>query len=161
MQVILVRHGAYAGGEADPGLSAHGFDQARALGRFLARQGVRPGAVVTSDYRRALETAQTILGEMGAEGTPHVASRDFSPWGDSGAMRATVEGVGAETTLVVGHIGAETTLVVGHMCAIGGLARVMCPVAPGVFGTCMAVALGREGVGDAWQLLWIRNGDSE
>ena len=150
MQVILVRHGAYAGGEADPGLSAHGFDQARALGRFLARQGVRPGAVVTSDYRRALETAQTILGEMGAEGTPHVASRDFSPWGDSGAMRATVEGVGAETTLVV-----------GHMCAIGGLARVMCPVAPGVFGTCMAVALGREGVGDAWQLLWIRNGDSE
>ena len=78
MQVILVRHGAYAGGEADPGLSAHGFDQARALGRFLARQGVRPGAVVTSDYRRALETAQTILGEMGAEGTPHELKSRFS-----------------------------------------------------------------------------------
>lgn len=147
MEAILVRHGAYSGGGADPGLSPHGFAQARALGRFLAGRGIRPDAAVTSDYRRAAETARTVLETLGADVEP-IVSRDFAPWGDAGAMRAMLEGIGAGTVLAV-----------GHMCAIGGLARTLCPDAPTAFGTCMAVALRRGGEG--WELLWIREGETE
>lgn len=144
MKVILARHGNYAGGSADPGLSAEGWVQARALGAFLAARGVCPQVVVTSGYRRAEETARAVCEAL--PGAPEwVVSRDFVPSGEPAGMAATLEGLGAASVLAV-----------GHMCAIGELARALCPAAPLVFGTCDAVAL--EGAGADWELLWVRKG---
>jgi probable phosphoglycerate mutase len=57
--VVLVRHALpLSGVERDPGLSPAGQDQARRAGDWLRRE--EPAAVVSSDYRRALETAEWI-----------------------------------------------------------------------------------------------------
>lgn len=142
MVLYLIRHGAYASGDSDPGLSPFGLAQARAAGRFLRAQGARPEAVLTSGYRRARETAAAIQEELGTALDP-LESRDFTPFGDPAAMRATVEALGVGEALVV-----------GHMCSIGELARTLCPQAPHVFGTCMIVALERRDTD--WRLLWAQ-----
>ncbi|HIV09372.1 MAG TPA: histidine phosphatase family protein [Candidatus Spyradenecus faecavium] len=142
MVLYLIRHGAYASGDSDPGLSPFGLAQARAAGRFLRAQGARPEAVLTSGYRRARETAAAIQEELGTALDP-LESRDFTPFGDPAAMRATVEALGVGEALVV-----------GHMCSIGELARTLCPQAPHAFGTCMIVALERED--KDWRLLWAQ-----
>lgn len=142
MVLYLIRHGAYASGDSDPGLSPFGLAQARAAGRFLRAQGARPEAVLTSGYRRARETAAAIQEALGTALDP-LESRDFTPFGDPAAMRATVEALGVGEALVV-----------GHMCSIGELARTLCPQAPHVFGTCMIVALERED--KDWRLLWAQ-----
>lgn len=142
MVLYLIRHGTYASGEIDPGLSPFGEAQARAAGRFLRAQGARPEVVLTSGYRRARETAALIQEELGTTLDP-VESRDFSPSGDAETMRAILEGLGANETLVV-----------GHMCSIGELARTLCAAAPHVFGTCMIVALERQD--NDWRLLWAQ-----
>ncbi len=66
MELYLVRH-AHAGdpakwhhGDADRPLSRRGRAQAERLGRFLARSGSRPDAIVSSPKRRAAETAELI-----------------------------------------------------------------------------------------------------
>ena len=142
MVLYLIRHGAYAAGGDNPGLSPFGLAQARAAGRFLKAQGARPEAVVTSGYRRARETSAAIQEALGTALDP-IESRDFTPFGDPAAMRATL-----------GALGVGEALAVGHMCSIGELARALCPQAPHVFGTCMIVAL--EGAGTEWRLLWAQ-----
>lgn len=142
MVLYLIRHGAYAAGGDDPGLSPFGLAQARAAGRLLRERGARPGAFVTSGYRRARETAAAIQEALGTALDP-IESRDFTPFGDPAAMRATIEALGVPEALAV-----------GHMCSIGELARALCPDAPHVFGTCMVVAL--ERVGEEWRLSWAQ-----
>jgi broad specificity phosphatase PhoE len=72
----LAREAAYRDGEyrielptrdADVPLSPRGEEQARAFGRWLARQPVegRPTAVLSSPYRRALDTARLALDAAG------------------------------------------------------------------------------------------------
>lgn len=86
--MLLVRHGesegniaasaAHAAGaesiavparDADVNLSALGLEQARALGRWLADlpDASRPGAVWSSPYARALQTARTALDTAGVD----------------------------------------------------------------------------------------------
>jgi 2,3-bisphosphoglycerate-dependent phosphoglycerate mutase len=83
-ELILVRHGESIGNvareeaestgalsiampmrDADVPLSELGFEQARAVGRWLAEDaGRRPDAVWSSPYLRARQTAQTALAEL-------------------------------------------------------------------------------------------------
>ena len=58
VQLYLVRHAEAADGEPDElrPLTAEGRAAARALGRKLADDGVRPDAVLTSPLLRARET---------------------------------------------------------------------------------------------------------
>ena len=64
-EIWLVRHGdCYEGMSdgADPPLSALGRKQAELLAKRVAR--LKPGAVYSSPYRRALETARTISDDV-------------------------------------------------------------------------------------------------
>jgi phosphohistidine phosphatase len=66
MQLVIVRHAEAAPGDPDElrPLTAAGREQARALGRRLREQGLRPDAVVSSPLLRARETAAALdLGE--------------------------------------------------------------------------------------------------
>jgi probable phosphoglycerate mutase len=86
-EVWLIRHAESSWnalgrwqGHADPGLSARGREQARALARALAGAGI--GAIATSDLRRARETA-VLLGEsLGIEPSadPRLRERDLGVW---------------------------------------------------------------------------------
>jgi phosphohistidine phosphatase len=101
MKLVLVRHA-----EADPGepdelreLTPAGRRAARELGERLAREGLRPDAILTSPLLRARQTGAELASELGVESEPH----------DRLAPGATVEDVRAavadrgETVIVVGH----------------------------------------------------------
>jgi broad specificity phosphatase PhoE len=71
VRLILVRHGESewnsAGrvqGQADPGLTEAGRDEARLLAPLVRAQG--PAVAVTSDLRRAVETGRLLLPEPAA-----------------------------------------------------------------------------------------------
>jgi broad specificity phosphatase PhoE len=68
-------------GQLDPPLSERGREQARALGRELAREGVR--AIVASDLERARETARLAAAELGCdlELEPRLRELDVGDWG--------------------------------------------------------------------------------
>jgi broad specificity phosphatase PhoE len=79
-ELLLVRHGESAGNVArdlaeasglpwidipdrdmDVALSPNGVEQARALGKWLGRRDEAPAVIVTSPYRRAVDTAREAL----------------------------------------------------------------------------------------------------
>jgi broad specificity phosphatase PhoE len=87
-RLLLLRHGQSewnaAGrwqGIADPPLTAHGAEQARAAARWLARTGLT--GVVTSDLRRAVQTGAVIASELGLPVLgvePGLRERDVGQW---------------------------------------------------------------------------------
>ena len=68
MRVTLIRH-AEAGDDAprdeDRALTARGREDARRLGRALARRGVEFSLMVTSPLVRAVQTAEIVASELG------------------------------------------------------------------------------------------------
>ena len=98
MRLVLVRHAEAAPGSPDElrTLTDDGRVQAQALGERLRREGIRPGAVLSSPLVRALETAEALgLGEPEAD-------ERLAP----GMTAAVVQAVVAErggTVVVVGH----------------------------------------------------------
>ena len=101
VQLVIVRHAEAASGEPDElrPLTAEGRETARALGEQLARQGVRPDAVLTSPLLRARETAQELARQAGLEPEP---DERLAPGATAEAIRAAVHQRG-ETVVVVGH----------------------------------------------------------
>jgi probable phosphoglycerate mutase len=87
VEVWLVRHAESAWnalgrwqGHADPGLSARGRAQALTLARTLAGEDF--GALVTSDLRRARETAAALASALGLEpeADARLRERDLGAW---------------------------------------------------------------------------------
>jgi broad specificity phosphatase PhoE len=86
-EVWLIRHAESAWnalgrwqGQSDPGLSARGRTQARALAGTLA--GARLAALYTSDLRRASETAACLAATLALEPRPdpRLRERDLGAW---------------------------------------------------------------------------------
>ncbi|MHB1526473.1 MAG: histidine phosphatase family protein [Candidatus Dormibacteria bacterium] len=86
MSLWLVRHAeaewpaALALGQSDPGLSNRGWEQSETLAlRFAAE---RLDCVITSDLRRAVQTAERIAGPHGlrVETWPELREVDFGAW---------------------------------------------------------------------------------
>jgi glucosyl-3-phosphoglycerate phosphatase len=157
MRLILLRHAESTWnaerrmqGTADPPLSTAGRAQARALAPLLA--AVEPEAVVTSDLRRARETAEE-LGLAGARADPRWREAALGSWTglpvddvvaeEGAAYAAWLEGSGAppggeafpETCArvaeAVGELAAAGTrraLVVTH----GGPIRAVCASVAGL-----------------------------
>jgi phosphohistidine phosphatase len=101
MRLVLVRHGEAAPGEPDEQrtLTPRGREQSRALGERLAREGLRPDAILTSPLRRARETA----GLLGAAlGLPVEPDPRLAPGATAEGVREAVADRG-ETVVVVGH----------------------------------------------------------
>jgi phosphohistidine phosphatase len=101
VRLFIVRHAEAAGGEPDElrPLTEQGRENARALGKRLAVDGVRPDAVLTSPLLRARETATEIARALGIEAE---ADERLAPGAGADEVQATVAGRG-ETIVVVGH----------------------------------------------------------
>jgi phosphohistidine phosphatase len=102
MRLYLVRHAEAVPGEPDDEsrpLTREGREQARELAQRLARDGVRPDAVVTSPLARARETAQILGQELDV--SPAADDR-LRPGATAGRVREAVEGLG-EVVIAVGH----------------------------------------------------------
>jgi serine/threonine-protein phosphatase PGAM5 len=87
--VCLIRHGIYdpdtsrnADDVVTNGLNALGHEQARLIGARLAALPVRPASLVTSNYRRARETAEDIGGLLGKEPVLDTLIHECSPASD-------------------------------------------------------------------------------
>src|SRR5438552_12327469 len=97
MRLYIVRHAEAAPGSPDElrALTPEGHEQARALGRRLREEGVRPDAILTSPLLRARETAKDLgLGDS----EPH---ERLAPGATPDDVRAAVAERG-ETVVVVG-----------------------------------------------------------
>jgi phosphohistidine phosphatase len=101
VQLYLVRHAEAADGEPDDlrPLTAEGREAARALGRKLADDGVRPDAVLTSPLLRARETGRELARPAGLEAEP---DERLAPGATAEAVREAA-GERGETVVVVGH----------------------------------------------------------
>jgi len=87
--VYLIRHGIYdpdtsrsADDVVTNGLNALGHEQARLIGARLAALPVAPGALISSDYRRARETAEDIGRLLGKEPVLDTLIHECSPASD-------------------------------------------------------------------------------
>jgi broad specificity phosphatase PhoE len=86
MPIILVRHGEsehnvgnLMGGWTDTPLTALGLRQAKAAAARLKRElGGQPCRIVTSDLKRAMQTAETIGGALGVEPIPEPGLREIN-----------------------------------------------------------------------------------
>jgi phosphohistidine phosphatase len=101
VRVFIVRHAEAAAGQPDElrPLTEAGREQARALGKQLAADGVRPDVILTSPLLRALETGAEIGRATGVE--PEADER-LAPGAEADDVRTAAVGRG-ETVLVVGH----------------------------------------------------------
>jgi broad specificity phosphatase PhoE len=77
MAIYLLRHGESEGntlrinqGRIDLPLTERGREQAATAGRWLAKLGVEPEVIYASPLRRAWETAEIIIKELGGAGGP-------------------------------------------------------------------------------------------
>jgi phosphohistidine phosphatase len=98
VRLYIVRHAEAAPGSPDElrALTPEGHEQARALGRRLRDEGVRPDAILTSPLLRARETAEGLgLGDS-------EPNKRLAPGATVDDVRAVVAGRG-ETVVVVGH----------------------------------------------------------
>ena len=98
MRLFIVRHAEAAPGSPDElrALTPEGHEQARALGRRLRDDGVRPDAILTSPLLRARETAKDLgLGDSEPD-------ERLAPGATADDVRTAVAGRG-ETVIVIGH----------------------------------------------------------
>jgi len=101
VRVYLVRHAKADSGEPDElrALNDKGREQARELAERLARDGVRPDAVLTSPLLRARETADAIAKATGVQAEP---DERLAPGATADNLRDAVASRG-QTVIVVGH----------------------------------------------------------
>ena len=127
MRLYLVRHAEAAPMEPDElrPLTPVGREQARALGKQLAADGVHPAVVLTSPLLRARETGAEIAKATGSETQP---DERLAPGATLQDVQAVVAGRGAQV-VVVGHqpdcgqiaaqlTGEEPRFPAGGMCVI-------------------------------------------
>ncbi len=80
-ELLLVRHGRPESGGFDPPLNDQGLEQARALARILADEPIT--AIVSSDLRRAQQTAEIIGEATGHTPSSHEGLREWGLPADS------------------------------------------------------------------------------
>ena len=145
--MFLVRHGEYLPGTfgaGEPALSTRGWEQARAVGRFLARLGVHLERLVMSPYVRAQETAQAIVGELGEKPVMSIW-QNLVPAGEPRAVMLALESLEGETSEV---------LVVGHMPLLGRVAHELCDAVSCGFALCTLMQFEYERGQWAFEGLW-------
>jgi phosphohistidine phosphatase len=101
LRLFLIRHADAESGEPDESrrLSPEGREQARALGKRLADEGVRPDAVLTSPLLRARQTGDAVAEALACTSEPSDA---LAPGASAATVQSAIEGRG-ETVIVIGH----------------------------------------------------------
>jgi phosphohistidine phosphatase len=80
MRLLILRHAEAepaTASDAERALTAKGTEQARMAGEYCRRQGLRPDLVLTSPYRRTVQTGQVIAAawpEVPTQAEPFLAS---------------------------------------------------------------------------------------
>jgi phosphohistidine phosphatase len=114
MRIYLLRHGIAEEGagmrDSARALTSEGTQKVSQLMKVARRAGVAPTLVISSPYRRALETARIAIDELDYKG-PLVESTSLTP--DSSTQSAWND--------VRVHAGEESILLVGHEPLFSGL----------------------------------------
>jgi phosphohistidine phosphatase len=121
MRVTLIRH-AEAGDDAPTdevrSLTARGREDARRLGRALARRGVEFSLMISSPLVRAVQTAEIIAAEIGYR--ERLTMTDLLvPEGAASQVVAWLKSAGRE------HDGAASIALVAHEPILSGLAALL------------------------------------
>ena len=105
LRLILIRHAKSArpAGVADHDrpLNGRGRGAADALGRWMAREGLRPDAVLVSDARRTRETWEGIAAALPDAPAPRLEPGLYEV--EAERMLAVLRGAGGRTVALVGH----------------------------------------------------------
>ena len=101
LRLFLIRHADAEAGDPDElrRLSPEGREQARALGKQLAADGVSADVVLTSPLLRARETGEALAEALACTSEP---SDGLAPGATAATVRSAVQGRG-ETVIVIGH----------------------------------------------------------
>jgi phosphohistidine phosphatase len=109
MLLVLLRHGIAiercdpdCPADPDRALTGRGRRRTRLSARGLRRIGVRPDRIVSSPWRRALETAQIAAARLGPRDQPLTTPR-LLPGSDPVEFLTWVHGLEAESIVAVGH----------------------------------------------------------
>ena len=104
MYLYLLRHAdaeEIRTSDAERALTAKGFEQAEAVGRFCRRSAVRPDYILTSPFRRAQQTADAVAAALD---TPGVVEKFLASGMDtSTALQGLRTYLGCQSVLIVGH----------------------------------------------------------
>lgn len=103
MALYLVQHGKSRSKEEDPeqGLSESGIADVERIARVAAGYGVRPGAIMHSGKKRALETARIFARELLEGAEPEFVS-GIEPLDDVTVVAKTLQN--EDNLMLVGHL---------------------------------------------------------
>ena len=105
--IIVLRHGeaepSSSAGDHGRALTERGREDARRVGRFLARIGERPDAAMVSSARRAQETWAAVAAGAGLSIAPRVEDDLYMTTPEQTLARIQGADAGAERLLLVGH----------------------------------------------------------
>ncbi len=114
VRLTLMRHGSaepYSGDDAGRSLSPEGMEQVAAVTRALVAGGWRPGAIVHSPLKRAVQTAELVAAQL--------------PPGLECVALSEVVAAGPALLALLGRLDLPDPLVVGHNPGISELARAL------------------------------------
>ena len=84
-------------------LTAKGLEQARTVAAFCERKGVRPALILTSPYRRTVQTAEIVANALKLEGGPQ-AEKFLESGMDPEMALSELQAFGwAQSLMIVGH----------------------------------------------------------
>lgn len=108
MRLVLLRHGiaqdpAEVGADADRRLTPKGLRRTREAVRGLRALDVAPRVVLSSPYRRALETAELALEALGPRGAQVVPTDALLPDAPPADLLRVLERLAVDHALACGH----------------------------------------------------------
>jgi phosphohistidine phosphatase len=126
----------------DRPLAARGIDDARRMGRALAKMGVVPDAIIASPAARAKQTAEAAVAAMDFAGAVRLEKELYDASGD--AWLAAMRSLSAATACV---------LVVAHSPGIAEAAALLCGASPRAFDVPTAGLMAVTHDGGRWREL--------
>ena len=119
MRIYLVRHGI-AVDRSDPKcpadahrpLTERGAKRARQMARGLAVLGVKPGAVLSSSYLRAAQTAEIVCREIGFPAKKLLVTKSLLPMARTESLLAELAAIKVRAIMCFGHGPQLDTLLV-------------------------------------------------
>ncbi len=106
MLFYLLRHAEAendAPSDAARELTPKGLEQARTVAAFCERKGVRPALILTSPYRRTVQTADAVAEALKIEGGPQTEQFLASGMDPESALAGLHAFGWAQSLMVVGH----------------------------------------------------------
>jgi phosphohistidine phosphatase len=110
MLVCLFRHGIAIDpddpdcpSEPERWLTDEGIEKTRAAARGLERLGLEPGAVLSSPFVRARQTAEIAIEALGLKKLAPTVTRALLPDADPGELRRELAVLDVDAVLCVGH----------------------------------------------------------